>query len=70
MGAATSIAWQIYTWRRNGPHVTVKAAHAITAGPIGDHDLIVITAANDGRAGTMVHPIRIPTSELPGLGRV
>jgi hypothetical protein len=50
MGAAISIAWQIYTWRHNGPRVTVKAAHAVTAGPMGRHHLIAITAANDGRA--------------------
>jgi hypothetical protein len=75
MGAAISIGWQIYTWRHNGPRVTVKAAHAFTVGPIGDQDLIAITAANDGRASTIVHQFgfKLPddqifvqwTSELP-----
>jgi hypothetical protein len=75
MGAAISIAWQIYTWRRNGPRVTVKAGHAVTAGPIGNHHLIAITAANKGRASRIVHQFgfKLPddqifvqwTSELP-----
>jgi len=75
MGSAISIAWQIYTFRHNGPRVTVKAAHAVIAGPIGRHDFIAITAANDGRASTIAHQFgfklpndRIfvqPLSELP-----
>jgi hypothetical protein len=75
IGSAISIVWQIYTWRHNGPRVTVKAAHAVTAGPIGRQDFIAITAANDGRASTIAHQFgfklpndRIfvqPLSELP-----
>jgi hypothetical protein len=66
MGAAISIAWQIYTWRHNGPRLSVKAAHAVTVGPIGRQDLIAITAANTGRASTMAHQFgfKLPNDQI------
>jgi hypothetical protein len=75
MGSAISIAWQIYTWRHNGPRVTVKAAHGVNVGPMGRQYFIAITATNKGRASTMAHQFgfKVPddqifvqwTSELP-----
>jgi hypothetical protein len=66
LGSAVSIAWQVYTWRHNGPRVTVKAAHAVTVGPMGDHHLIAITAANKGRASTMAHQFgfKLPNDQI------
>lgn len=66
MGAAISIGWQIYTWRHNGPRVTVKAQHGVTWGPMGRHDLISITATNGGRADTMVHQFgfKLPNGQI------
>lgn len=51
----SSILWQIYSWRRTGPRVTVRAQHAFLAPYAGDLvPMVSITATNKGRSSTQV----------------
>jgi hypothetical protein len=55
LASIASLAWQVYSWRRSGPHVKVTVSNAIPMfdhGP-GEHH-IDVTAANRGRAATTV----------------
>jgi hypothetical protein len=47
-----ALAWQVVSWRRSGPRVTVRARSAVAAVGGG---LIVIEANNSGRLGTETH---------------
>jgi hypothetical protein len=53
--AATSLGWQVYSWRRTGPAVKVTVDNAIPVGIPGvpDH-LLQVTATNHGRGPTTV----------------
>jgi hypothetical protein len=54
--AAISFGWQIYTWRHDGPRVSVKAARAM---PVGGHSgagnwHLAVSAVNTGRAAAVI----------------
>lgn len=49
-----ALGWQIYSWRRSGPRVSVTAQHAITLDESGT-ELVSVTATNAGRLQTVIH---------------
>jgi hypothetical protein len=49
--ALTSLGWQVLSWRRSGPRVSVTARAAVTGGGDG---LVALEATNSGRLATVV----------------
>ena len=54
--AGGSLTWQVISWRRSGPRVTVKTTWGIITGtPRHGAWFVGIDAKNSGRLGTQVH---------------
>ncbi|MGI5214962.1 hypothetical protein [Plantactinospora sp. CA-290183] len=48
--SAASLLWQVVSWRRSGPVVTVTVAQSLAAFPTGAEWFTSVTARNTGRA--------------------
>ncbi|WP_291474285.1 hypothetical protein [Corynebacterium sp.] len=65
--SAFALVWQVVSWRRSGPRITVQADSGISIGPMGTFEILTFTVSNEGRASTQVRTVDFVRSDGEGM---